>query len=415
MTIFLIRRREGKKMNKKLLVSLGCSLFLFGANIDVNAQSIRGTSEYQAAMQALAESKYQEAFDFLSPLLQSSKTRGSALVEMGKIRQKQADSEMSRAMSHYHEAAEYMHNGIADNGITGSEIPKAMFDLATIYSDKLKNYVQAQELYAKIIEEYPTYMAIDKVYYNLALTEESIGLFEEAAAHYQKVVSDYSYSTYFAAAQEKLKNVSAGTSVAEAAIETQEQYAEDKSYTNEGGKANLDLGDMQADAGKFKQAAASYRKAIRDANTTEEGVEAYRKLVSMLDEKQKDYKAAAAAIEEMLEAYPNARGNEDMIYKLGQIYENDMDSMVKKVENGKVRYRKSDESSRKAINYYDSVTDRYPDSNVAAEAYMRKGKIYEDLKEYSEAKAEYERFIKEFPQHSDAPAIRKKLQDLEGY
>ncbi len=46
---------------------------------------------------------------------------------------------------------------------------------------------------------------------------------------------------------------------------------------------------------------------------------------------------------------------------------------------------------------------------------MRKGKIYEDLKEYSEAKAEYERFIKEFPQHSDAPAIRKKLQDLEGY
>ncbi|MBQ2593786.1 MAG: tetratricopeptide repeat protein [Candidatus Riflebacteria bacterium] len=402
-------------MNKKVLVSFCCSLLLCGCSVDSFAQSIRGTAEYQAAMQALAESRYQDAYDSLSPMIQDSRTRGPALVEMGRIRLKQAESEMSRALSHYTEAAEYMSGGIADNGVSGSEIPKVMYDLAMIYSDKLKNYVQAHELFAKIVEDYPTYMAIDKVYFSLATCEELMGMNEEAAVHYQKVVSDYAYSTYFSAAQEKLKYISSGTSVAEAAIESQEQIADNKSYTEEGGKANLDLGDMQADAGKYKQAAASYRKAIRDANSQEEGVEAYRKLVSMLDEKQKDYKAAAAAIEEMLEAYPNARGNEDMIYKLGQIYENDMDSMVKKVENGKVRYRKSDESSRKAIDYYDSVTDKYPDSQVAAEAFIRKGKIYEELKEYSEAKAEYERFIKEFPQHNDAPAIRNKLKDLEGY
>ena len=402
-------------MNNKLLVFLGCSLFLLNSSPNLYAQSLRGTSEYQSAMQALAESRYQDAYDTLSPLIQDSKIRGAALVEMGRIRLKQAEMEMSLALSHYNEAAEFMNNGIEGNGVSGSEIPKALYDLAMIYSDKLKNYVQAHTLLSKIIEEYPTYMAIDKVYYNLASCEELLGMQEQAAVHYQKVVSDYAYSTYFASAQEKLKTISSGTSVAEVAIESQEKVAEDKSYTEEGGKANLDLGDMQADAGKYKQAAASYRKAIRDANSQEEGVEAYRKLVSMLDEKQKDYKAAASTIEEMLEAYPNAKGNEEMIYKLGQIYENDMDSMVKKVENGKVRYRKSDESSRKAIDYYDSVTDKYPDSNVAAEAYMRKGKIYEGLKEYSEAKAEYERFIKEFPQHSDAPAIRKKLQELEGY
>ena len=402
-------------MKKQVLVSLGCALFLSLNSAGLYAQAIRGTPEYQSAMQSLAERKYQEAYDALSPLIQNGKLRGAALVEMGRIRQKQADSEMSRAISHYNEAAEYMNGGIEDNGITGSELPKAMFDLAVIYSDKLKNYVQAQDLYSKIIEEYPTYMAIDKVYYNLAVCEESMGMFDDAATHYQKIVSDYAYSTYFSEAQEKMKRLSAGTSVAEAAIESQEQVAEDKSYTDEGGKANLDLGDMQAEAGKFKQAASSYRKAIRDANSTEEGVEAYRKLVSMLDEKQKDYKGAAAAIEEMLEAYPNAKGNEDMIYKLGQIYENDMDSMVKKVENGKVRYRKSDESSRKAIDYYDSVTEKYPESQVAADAYIHKGKIYEELKEYSEARAEYERFIKEFPQHNDAPSIRKKLKELEGY
>ncbi len=402
-------------MNNKVLVSLGISLFLIGCSHNLYAQSIRGTSEYQAAMQALTECRYQDAYDIMAPLTQDSKMRGQAMVEMGRIRLKQADDEMGLALSHYNEAAEYMNGGIADKGVSGSETPKAMYDLAMIYNDKLKNYVQAHTLFSQIIEEYPTYMAIDKVYYNLAACEEAMGMTEQAAAHYQKIVSDYAYSTYFASAQEKMKTISKGTSVAEAAIESQEKVAEDKSYTEEGGKANLDLGDMLADDGKYKQAAEAYRKAIRDANSQEEGVEAYRKLVSMLDEKQKDYKAAAAAIDEMLEAYPNAKGNEDMIYKLGQIYENDMDSMVKKVVDGKVRYRKSDESSRKAIDYYNSVTDKYPDSNVAAEAYMHKGKIYEGLKEYSEAKAEYERFIKEFPQHADAPAIRKKLKDLEGY
>ena len=402
-------------MNKKVLVSLSCALFFYGNGMNLYAQAIRGTPEYQSAMKALSEAKYQEAYDALTPFVQDSKMRGSALVEMGKIRLKQADFEMSQALSHYNEAAEYMNGGLMDDGVSGSETPKALFDLAVIYGDKLKNYVQAHGIYTKIIEEYPTYMAIDKVYFNLAACEEAMGMNEDAATHYQKIVSDYAYSTNFAAAQEKMKLLSAGTSVAEAAIESQEEIAEDKSYTEEGGKANLDLGDMQADAGKYKQAASSYRKAIRDANSQEEGVEAYRKLVSMLDEKQKDYKAAAATIEEMLEAYPNASGNEDMIYKLGQIYENDMDSMVKKVVDGKVRYRKSDENSRKAIDYYNSVTERYPDSNVAAEAYIHKGKIYEELKEYSEAKAEYERFIKEFPQHNDVPSIKKKIRDLEGY
>ena len=393
-----------------------CSGTVFlGSSFSVYAQSIQGTPEYKQAMEALGQRDFNQAYESIAPLMQNNKFRSSALVEMGRIRLKQADDEMSSALSHYGEAAEYMNSGLSTNGVSGSETPKALFDLATIYSEKLKNYIQAREAYNKIIEEYPTYLAIDKVYYNLAVCEEAIGLLDDAALHYQKVVQDYSYSTYFAAAKEKSKMISGGTSHADEAIQTQEQFAEEKSYTEEGGKANLDLGDMQAESGKYKQAASSYRKAIRDANSQEEGVEAYRKLVSMLDEKQKDYKGAEAAIEEMLDTYPNAKGNEEMIYKLGQIYENDMDSMKKKVIDGQVRYRKSDESSRKAIEYYDSVTDKYPDSNVAADAFIHKGKIYEELKEYSEAKSEYERFLKEFPQHSDAPSIREKLKDLEGY
>ena len=379
------------------------------------AQAIQSTSEYQSAMQALGSSNFDKAYDSLSPLIQDGRHRAAAMVEMGRIRQKQAESEMSKALSHYNEAAELMSGGIQDKGITGSEIPKALYDLGRIYEEKLKNYDEAHGIYSRIIDEYPNYLAIDKVYYNLASCEELMGMFDEAAAHYQKVVSDYSYSSYFEAAQEKCRKLAPGTAVEEKAIASAEDYAEEKSETSEGARAALDLGDMQAKSGKYKLAAEAYRKAIGEATDTEEAVEAYRKLVDMLDNQQKDHKGAAAAIEEMMAAYPNAQGTEDLVYRLGQIYETDLDSMKKKVIDGQVRYRKSDENSRKALEYYDSVTDKYPESQVAADAWQRKGKIHEELKEYDEAREAYEQFIKYFPQHKDASEVRQKLKDMEGY
>ena len=66
------------------------------------------------------------------------------------------------------------------------------------------------------------------------------------------------------------------------------------------------------------------------------------------------------------------KSNEDMVYRLGQIYEKDLDSMQKKVIDGQVRYKKNTENSRKAIEHYDSVTEKYPESDVAADAYLRK-------------------------------------------
>ncbi len=402
-------------MRKNLLTLICYTGFIFSSYNYGFAQAIQGTPQYQSAMQALAQGNYQEAFDAMTPLIQNGRLRGAAMVEMGKIRQKQAEAEMSYAMNHYNEAVNYLSDGLLSNGVSGAEAPKIYYDLGTIYLEKVNNPLLAMESFKKIIENYPTYMAIDKAYFNLARCEETIGLIEDAAAHYQKVISDYPYSTLVENAQEKVRKISAGTSSANAAIESQEAVAEEKAYTEEGGKAHLELGDMQAESGKYRDASDSYRKAIRDASTQEEGVEAYRKLVSMLDEKQKNYKEAAATIEEMLDTYPDAKGNEEMIYKLGQIYENDMDSMKKKIVDGQVRYRKSDENSRKAIEYYDSVTDKYPDSDVAADAYMHKGKIYEELKEYSEARSQYEQFLRDFPQHKEAQSIKNKLKKIKDY
>ena len=402
-------------MRKKLLNLVCGSIFATSFATVGYAQAIQSTSEYQTAMQAISTGDYETAYSNMRNLMSDAKYHYAAKVEMGRIRQKQAESEMSIATNHFVEAAELLRDGIAQKGITGSEVPKALYDLGRIYEEKLRSYVEAKDVYEKIIEEYPTYLAIDKVYFNLGICEESMGLFDEAVSHYQKVVSDYSYSSYADMAREKVKKLAPGSSVEEQAISTAEDYAEEKSETEEGARAAISLGDMQAESGQYKQAASSYRKAIDEAHNQEDALEGYRKLVDMLDNQQKDHKAAAEAIEEMMSAYPNAQGVGDMVYRLGQIYETDLNPMKKKIIDGQVRYRKSDENSRKALDYYDSVTDKYPDSQVAADAWQRKATIYEELKEFDEARMAYEQFLKDFPQHKDAPEVRKKLRELEGY
>ena len=66
-------------------------------------------------------------------------------------------------------------------------------------------------------------------------------------------------------------------------------------------------------------------------------------------------------------------------------------------------------------NYMHYVTEKYPESDVAADAYLRKAEIYSELKEYSSARQSYENFLKQFPQHPDAADVREKLNELEGY
>ncbi|HNW12721.1 MAG TPA: tetratricopeptide repeat protein, partial [Candidatus Rifleibacterium sp.] len=221
--------------------------------------------------------------------------------------------------------------------------------------------------------------------------------------------------TYFQAAQEKMKKLSIGTGAQEGAITAQTEIAADAKDEQEI-KANMDLGDMHAESGNFKEAANAYRKAISASTDPDDAISGYRKLISMLDEKEKDYQGAAKALEEMLQRFPDAPGGEDLVYRLGRIYEQDMDSMKTQVIDGKVRYRKSSENVEKAIDYYNSVTEKYPDADVSADAFLRKGELYEkELKDYDKARASYQEFLRKFPGHSEADSVRQKLDEIEGY
>lgn len=404
-----------KKIRKFFYSFLLTLTLCSAASLEVSAQPVQTTPEFQSAMQSLANGSYEQAVDELKKLLGNGKFHAPAMVEIGKVRVKQAESELSSALAHFSEAADLMNGGIQAGGVSGPELPKAIFDLGRVYEERLKNYVMAAEMYKKVIEDHPAFLSIDKVYFNLASCQEMLGQNEEAAQNFKRIVTDYAYSTYHAAAQEKMRKLAIGTGVQADAIRAQEIIA-DEADSSEEVKASLDLGDMKAEAGDFRQAARAYQKAIQATTDQEEAIMAYRKLISMLDEKQKDYDGAAKALEEMLQRFPDATGGEDLIYRLGRIYEQDLDSMKTQVIDGRVRYRKSSENVEKAINYYNSLTEKFPDADVSAEAFLRKGELYEkEIKDYDKARKSYQEFLRRFPGHGEVDSIREKLEDLQGY
>ncbi len=381
-----------------------------------HAQPVQVTPEFQRAMQQLAQGAYDAAVEELKPLLGQGKTHAPAMVEIGKIRIKQAEAQMTSALANFSEAAEMLNGGLQAGGVSGPELPKTLYDLARVYEERLRNYPMAIEIYKKIIEEHPAFLAIDRVYFNLATSHEAIGQIEQAAENYRKIVADYSYSTYFTAARERMTKLAVGTGVQDEAISTQEDVVA-AADADDAAQASLDLGDMHAGSGNFKKAAEAYRQAAAAAGDQEEAVAAYRKLIDVLDSKQKDYQGAANALEELMEKYPDAPGTGDLVYRLGRIYEQDLDSMKKTTTvDGRVRYRKSAENVEKALNYYNSVTEKYPDADVSADAFLRKGELYEkELRDYDQARKSYQEFLRRFPRHEQSSAIREKLRDIEGY
>ncbi len=383
----------------------------------IHSQPLQMTQEFQDSRQLLAQGSYNEAVDKLKSLLGTSKHYGPAMIEIGKIRMKQAEYEMSSALAHFSEAADSMKVGLLDNKSgAGAETPKILYDLGRVYEERLKNYPEAIEVFERVTNDYPGFLSIDKVYFHLATCYELTGQRENAAEVYKKIVAEFPYSTFFKASQEKMKELAIGTGQQEGAMELQEELVEDSQTVGQEAKANLDLGDMRLEAGDFSQAEKAYRDAINSGGGEEVTVTAYRKLINLLDEKQKDYEGAAKTVEEMIGRYPDHPGNEDYVYRLGRIYEEDLQTLKTTVIDGKVRYRKSSENVEKALNFYNSVTEKYPDADVSADAFLRKGELYEkELRDYGKAKESYREFLRRFPNHYDARKIQERLDEIENY
>ena len=398
------------------------SLFLFillssvFAVQGLQAQPIESTPEYQAAKQFLAQGAYDSAASEIEKLIANRKFYAPAMVELGRIRLQQAEREMSMAMTHFSEAANSMKAGLQADGASGPELPKTLYELGNLYEERLKNFVDAAEIYERIVLNHPGYLSIDKVYFHLASCYEKMGKKEEAARNYQIVVNDYGYSSYYAAAQAKMKELAVGTSYQDGAIETQSDIYMDAKAGEDEAQAALDLADMHAQAGNYEQAIDAYRKAANSAETQDTGIRAYQKMIDIMNSRQKDYEGAAKALEEMISTYPDAENVDQFMFRLGRIYEEDLETLNTRVVDGRVLYRKDPENVEKAINYYNELTRRFPYADVSADAFVRKGKLYDkELNNYEQARESYQEFLRRFPNHSQAESIRARLEEIEDW
>lgn len=378
------------------------------------AQPIQGTPEFSTSRQHLAQNKFDEAITSLQPLLNNPTSAGPAMIEIGTIRMRQAEAEYARALSHFGEAAQNLATGLEQGGLTGPQLPNTLYDLGRLYEERLLEYPKAIEMYQKIMDEHTTFLAIDKVAYQLASCLEKMGQVSEAVSMYQYVLANHPYSSFFQVSQERMKALAPGTKHAAAAIEIQEEIVDSSSGEQQSTQATLDLAAMQAESGKTQQAIKSYRQVAQESNDPDVAREALKRMATLMDEKDKDYKGAAKVLEELVEKYPDSSDNDENLYRLGRIYEQDVQDLKTRIVDGQVRYRKSSSNAVKALEYYDRVTESNPDADVSANAFLRKGEIFEkQLNDPDEAKKQFTEFLRRFPTHPEAENIRQRLKDID--
>ncbi|MFZ2959326.1 MAG: tetratricopeptide repeat protein [Candidatus Ozemobacteraceae bacterium] len=374
---------------------------------------IQGTTEYQQAQQAFTQMNYEAAVTALQPLLSNPQTAAEAKIEIGRARQKQAESELSQSLTHFNDAANSYAQGIEEGGLKGPEGPKILYDVGRIYEERVYNYAKAAEIYEKIMTNHPTFLSIDKVAFNLAGCYEKTGRPADAARMFKDIVTKYPYSTYFQIAQGRMRALAGGTGIGKEAIEAQEGIVEGARTDGQQAKAQLDLAAMHASQGDNKKAIEEYKKIIADVPGSDAARDAASRMANLLD-KEKDYKGAAAALEDVVNKFPNDPGNEKNLMKLGRLYEDNISDLKTRTRDGQVLKKEGNDNIIKAIEYYDRINESYPDADVSADALLRKGDLYRTrLKDEDEAKKSYQDFLKRFPDHAEAESVRERLKKIE--
>jgi tetratricopeptide (TPR) repeat protein len=378
------------------------------------AQNIQATPEFQQAQQLVAQGNYDGAISTLQNLVTDSSYGQAAKIEIGQIRKRQADGELAAAMTHYNEAADNIYDGVTGGGTKGNETAKLLYELGQILQEKVNNPAKAASVYEKIIEHHPNFLSIDKVTFHLGTCYEKIGKHKEALQNYKEITDKYAYSPFFKMAQQKLKQIAPNVGQVADAIEVQESLVENAKGDTQAAKASMELAAMYLKSGDTQKAIQEYRRIAAEAPTPEIARQALQKAASLMDEKEKDYAGAASALEEMVSKSPNDPANTEAYFKLGRIYEENMNSLKTRVRGDQVLYKQDDENIKKAIEYYNMITESNPDADVSADAYLRKGKLYEErLKDPEEARTQYQEFLKRYPDHTKAESIREKLKALE--
>lgn len=112
-------------------------------------------------------------------------------------------------------------------------------------------------------------------------------------------------------------------------------------------------------------------------------------------EKQENLKEAIIIYEQLIKDYPQTNFADSILFKVGQMYSNNL----LEFEN--------------AIDAHKRLVKKYPDSRFSAQSLFMIGYHYANsINDTSAARKYYEKFLKEFPEHELANSVRWELDHL---
>jgi len=270
-----------------------------------------------------------------------------------------------------HEAALADVTAYLESSPTGAARLDALFELGQAQVG-LQQYAEAAKTFQSILEASEDYRAADKVRYQLAWALKDQGQSDEAIAEFARLAADFAESPYAA-------------------------------------EANFHVGDQAYGQADYKKAADAFSTAKKMATRPELAEQATHKL-GWARFRQSEFAAAQAEFEQQLKDHPvGPLANDARFMKAECLFRADQFAPALEAFNIAMKTPPDSpqmqellmlhggqsaaqlEQWRDALDFLDSLPDKFPNSALLAEVLFERGRARQQLDQLEEAEADFER------------------------
>lgn len=266
---------------------------------------------------------------------------------------------------------------------------------------KVADYQSAIYEFRSFISRFPTSDLVDDAWFVLGKTYEQLNDRANAIMAYQQVVYNYSHSTYYSQALERLNYLQSGGVIYPTPPEyppanpIPPSYPDDGSYVSDydlyqRGHSQLVSGNSAAAISYFDELIKRFPASAYADDAWYWKGEAYRQ--------QRNYFEAIRQFENLLRNFPGSELYAPGVYQMADC----------EYEYGRVNAANRS-YLQKAAEHFAWYQQNYPSAAQAAEALVRAGDCHEILGDYSSARFYYQRTIDLYPNSAAAYKAKEKL------
>jgi len=221
---------------------------------------------------------------------------------------------------------------------------------------KYRQYNPAEDLYREVIETFPEALDIAEVYYKRARTLNYKKEYKEAVSQCEEIIAKFPPG---------------------------EEITIKANYL--GGNSLRSLGERYLAIDKYEKIIGQYPESYYARQAYLRLAESYFQL--------KETDKGISMWRELISKYPNSYESMTSLWNLARYYTNN-------------------NSDLKALDYYRELSERFSKSNLGDDALYWRGKILESIGSDEEAKAAYEKLIREYPLSYYAERIIEQRSDI---